>query len=324
MADKKAINVSVIVTFYNEEDVAALFHKELMRALDAINGSCEVIYIDDGSTDKTLYILQEFVNESTIPLTLIEFRRNFGQSAGIQAGFDYAAGEIIIAMDGDLQHDPAEIPAFLEKIEEGYDLVSGWRKKRMDNLWFRRLPSLIANKLMAVLSGIKLHDFGTTFKAYRRDVVKNINLYGDLHRFIPVIATQMGVRIYELPIKNCVREFGESKYGLSRTAKVFFDIMTVAFFMAYSTRPMHFWGKIGVCSFLGGGIMLLGIIVSYFVWQIDLRGTMQIAVMLIILGIQLFATGLILEFLSRIHCESAGKKIYAVREVYKNGTGLCA
>ncbi|MBF0531649.1 MAG: glycosyltransferase family 2 protein [Candidatus Omnitrophica bacterium] len=310
--------MSVIVTFYNEQDIARQFHEALLQSLLKIKSRCEVIYVNDGSRDQTLPILKELIAASPVPARLLELRRNYGQTAGLQAGFDHARGAVIIAMDGDLQHDPAEIPRFLEKIAEGYDVVSGWREKRIDNFFIRRLPSLLANRFMAAVSGIELHDFGTTFKAYRSEIVQDINLYGDLHRFIPVLAAQVGARICEIPIKNIVRPKGKSKYGLSRTARVFFDIMTLAFFMSYSTRPMHFWGRLGLLFFMAGSGLLSYIVLDYVIWHNDFRGTMQLAVMLTIMGIQFFATGLILEYLTRIHYEATDKKIYAVRQIYKN------
>jgi len=320
MNDKQtSIYLSVVVTFYNEEDVVASFHKELLSVLMKIKKPCEIIYIDDGSQDQTLKILKELIQEATVPARVIELRRNFGQTSGLKAGFDHASGEIVISMDGDLQHDPAEIPRFIEKIEEGYDLVSGWREKRVDNFVLRRFPSLVANRMMAKVSKIQLHDFGTTFKAYRRNILKDIHLYGDLHRFIPVLAAQTGAKICEVPIKNIVRPLGKSKYDLSRVHRVLFDIMTLAFFSFYATRPMHFWGRLGLASFGTGFCVLMYIIIHYFaVPGSDYRGTMQLAIMLIILGIQLFSTGLILEYLVRIHYESSDRKIYAVRNIHTN------
>ena len=225
-------------------------------------------------------------------------------------------------MDGDLQHDPSEIPHFLEKIEDGYDVVSGWRKQRIDSLLMRRIPSLIANKMMSFLSGVKLHDFGTTFKAYRQEIIKEINLYGDLHRFIPILATQAGARIYEIPIKNTLRRHGKGKYTLSRATRVLFDIMTLLFFLTYSTRPMHFWGRIGLFFASSGALILTYTIVDYLIWQNDLRGTMQVGVMFIVLGINLFATGIVLEFLVRIHYETSDKKIYHIKEIIRRGDSL--
>jgi glycosyltransferase involved in cell wall biosynthesis len=313
------IYLSVVVPFYNEADVCGQFHDALMQTLEPLDRSCEIIYVDDGSTDQTAYILKASSANSSIPVSIIEFRKNFGQTAGLQAGFDYAQGDIVIAMDGDLQHDPSEIPQFIEKIEEGFDLVSGWREKRIDSFWIRRLPSLFANKMMHVLTGIQLHDFGTTFKAYRKEILNDIKLYGDMHRFIPVLAFQSGAKICELPIKNVPRQYGKSKYGLSRTTRVLFDIFTMSFFLSYSTRPMHFWGRLGLISTTVGSLVVSYIITDYLVSGSDLRGTLQIGVMFIVLGIQLFGIGLILEFLSRVHYESTDKKIYAVRDIHKSG-----
>src|SRR3954467_8470651 len=216
--------------------------------------SFEIVLVDDGSSDHTFAMLREIAAVDS-RIIVVKLRRNFGQTAGLAAGFDHARGEYIIAMDGDLQHDPADIPIFLEKIAEGYDIVSGWRKRRIDNFWMRRIPSRIANWLMAKLSGVDIHDFGTTYKAYRADIIKQIPLYGELHRFIPALASWLGASIVEIPIKNINRERGASHYGISRTFRVFFDLITIRFLLRYLSRPLHFFGTLGAVGILvGSGI----------------------------------------------------------------------
>lgn len=313
--------VSIVVPFYNEEEILPQFHAELMRALRALNRDFQVVYINDGSTDGTARLLQELFRQPHDPVSLvvIDFRKNYGQTAALQAGFDAATGDVIVAMDGDMQHHPDEIGKFLEKIDEGYDLVSGWREKRIDNYWLRRLPSLVANRIMSRLSGVSLHDFGTTFKAYRREVVQELNLYGELHRFIPVLAAERGASICEIPITNTMRETGESKYGLSRTFRVLFDILTLTFLSRFGTRPMHVMGMVGIVAMLVGFLLMLHIIFDYLLFGSDMRGTLQIVIMMILFGGQLLATGLVLEVLVRVNHESTGKKIYAIRHITRSG-----
>src|SRR5437870_11600899 len=219
--------------------------------MEAAGETFEIVLVDDGSKDHTFGMLREIAAVDS-RVTVVKLRRNFGQTAGLAAGFDHAAGEFVIAMDGDLQHDPADIPQFIARLEEGYDIVSGWRKVRLDNLWLRRIPSRCANWLMAKLSGVDIHDFGTTFKAYRRDILEQIPLYGELHRFIPALASWHGASIVEVPIRNVHRERGNSHYGISRTFRVFFDLITIRFLLRYLSRPLHFFGTVGMLSILAG------------------------------------------------------------------------
>ncbi len=307
--------VSIVVPFFNEEEIVTQFHHEILRVLATIDREFEVIYINDGSQDKTSRILHELIQQphASIHFIMIDFRKNYGQTAALQAGFDHATGDVIIAMDGDMQHLPSEIILFLNKIDEGYDLVSGWRANRIDNFWLRRIPSLIANRMMSKLSGIKLQDFGTTFKAYRREVVQEINLYGELHRFIPVLAAERGASICEIPITNVMRVTGQSKYGISRAFRVFFDVLTLTFLSRFGTRPMHVLGLAGAGFMLMGFALILYIIADYLLFHSDMRGTLQIVVMMFLFGSQLVATGLVLELLVRVGHEATGKKIYTVR-----------
>lgn len=317
--DKKVAEpeISVVVPFYNEEDNIEELYQRLKEVLDGLGRSYELIFVDDGSRDRTPEILQNIFKLDK-KVKVVRLRRNFGQTAALQAGFDEARGEIIISMDGDLQHDPADIPAFLTKLEEGYDIVSGWRKRRVDNLIFRRLPSWVANRLMRWLSGVPIHDFGTTFKAYRREAIKGIQLYGELHRFIPALISRTGFRITEIPIRNIVRQKGKSKYGLGRVRRVFFDLITVKFIISFIDRPLQFFGLIGLI-FAGLGF-LIGLIIAigfyFFGWSVrDNVGNLILASLLIILGVQFVMTGLLAEIVSRIYFATHRVKIYSVEKV---------
>jgi glycosyltransferase involved in cell wall biosynthesis len=231
---------SIVVPFHNEEESVTALYDQLKAVMEQVGDSFELIFVDDGSRDRTFRLLSEVAAVDSRVL-VIKLRRNFGQTSALAAGFDHAEGDFILAMDGDLQHDPQEIPKFLEKLEEGYDVVSGWREQRVDNLVMRRIPSRVANWLMAKLSGVEIHDFGTTYKAYRREVIQAIPLYGEMHRFIPALATWYGASICEIPIKNIERPKGKSHYGISRTFRVLFDLMTIRFLLRYMTRPAFFW-----------------------------------------------------------------------------------
>ena len=245
---------SIVVPFHNEEENVTTLYDRLKAVMEQIGESFELVLVDDGSSDRTYKLLEEIAAVDSRVL-VVKLRRNFGQTSALAAGFDHSQGDYILAMDGDLQHDPAEIPDFAAKLEEGYDVVSGWRKDRIDNFVMRRIPSRCANWLMAKLSGVDIHDFGTTFKAYRREVIHNIPLYGEMHRFIPALASWYGASICEIPIKNVNRERGKSHYGISRTFRVFFDLLTIRFLLRYMTRPLHFFGSFGILSILSGGVV---------------------------------------------------------------------
>src|SRR5277367_3676609 len=252
---------SIVVPFHNEEENVTALYDRLKAVMEQIGDSFELILVDDGSSDRTYKLLEEIAAVDSRVL-VVKLRRNFGQTSALAAGFDHASGEFILAMDGDLQHDPNDIPAFLEKLEEGYDVVSGWRKDRIDNLVLRRIPSRCANWLMARLSGVDIHDFGTTFKAYRRQVIQSVPLYGEMHRFIPALASCYGASICEIPIRNINRERGKSHYGIGRTFRVFFDLLTIRFLLKYMSRPLHFFGSFGALGILAGSIIsviLLGL-----------------------------------------------------------------
>ena len=318
MLDLKTVQLSIVIPIHNEEPSILPLYDRLTVVLEKLRKPYEILFIDDASTDRSFDLLANLV-ETDGRLKVIRLRRNFGQTAALAAGFDEAQGGVIISLDGDLQHAPEDIPALLEKIAEGYDIASGWRKNRVDNAVTRRLPSRIANWLMSKVSNVELRDFGTTFKAYRAEILKDINLYGELHRFIPALASLYGARIAEVPIKNIERPSGDSHYGLSRTFRVLFDILTIWFLLKYFTRPMHFFGKWGmVCAGVGGGV--LAFLAGKKLWTggdiIEQHGPLMVAAALALLtGVILFCTGLLGEVLSRTYFESQGRRIYAVREV---------
>jgi glycosyltransferase involved in cell wall biosynthesis len=311
------ISLSIVIPIHNEEPAILPLYDRLTTVLERLRKTYEIIFVDDASTDRSFDLLANLV-ETDSRLKVIRLRRNFGQTAALVAGFDEAAGEIVISLDGDLQHDPDDIPLFLEKIHEGYDIASGWRKERVDNPITRKIPSRIANWLMKKASGVDLHDFGTTFKAYRSEVLKDINLYGELHRFIPALATQYGARIAEVPIKNISRPNGKSHYGLNRTFRVFFDILTIKFLLRYLTRPMHFFGSWGLAGIGIGTLMLLYIFFEKLIGR-DIfveHGPLLVAGALFCIGgLMMFSTGLLGELLTRIYFESQGRRIYAIREI---------
>jgi glycosyltransferase involved in cell wall biosynthesis len=312
------VQLSIVVPIHNEEPSILPLYDRLTAVLEKTRNPYEIIFIDDASTDRSFDLLANLV-ETDGRLKVIRLRRNFGQTAALAAGFDEAQGSVIISLDGDLQHAPEDIPALLEKIEEGYDIASGWRKNRLDNAVTRKLPSRIANWLMAKVSKVELKDFGTTFKAYRAEILKDVNLYGELHRFIPALASLYGARITEVPIRNVERPAGASHYGLSRTFRVMFDILTVWFLLKYFTRPMHFFGKWGL-AFAGTGGGLLAFLAAKKIWTggdiIDQHGPLIIlGAISLLTGVILFCTGLLGEVLTRTYYESQGRRIYAVREI---------
>src|SRR5712675_145061 len=253
--------LSVVVPIHNEEPSILPLYDRLTAVLESIQKQYEIIFVDDASSDRSFDLLANLV-EIDARLKVIRLRRNFGQTAALSAGFDEAQGSVIVSLDGDLQHAPEDIPALLEKIEEGYDIASGWRKNRLDNTMTRKIPSRIANWLMAKASGVELRDFGTTFKAYRAEILKDVHLYGELHRFIPALASFYGARVAEVPIRNTPRATGDSHYGLGRTFRVLFDILTIKFLLKYFTRPMHFFGALGL-----GGTSIGGLILSFLALQ---------------------------------------------------------
>jgi len=309
--------LSVVIPIHNEEPSILPLYDRLTMVMDGVRKPYEIIFVDDASTDRSFDLLANLV-ETDHRLKVIRLRRNFGQTAALSAGFDEAQGGVVISLDGDLQHAPEDIPALLAKIDEGYDIASGWRKDRIDNAVTRRIPSRIANWLMAKVSGVELRDFGTTFKAYRAEILKDVNLYGDLHRFIPALASFYGARIAEVPIRNVLRTNGASHYGLSRTFNVLFDIITIKFLLKYFTRPMQFFGRLGLLGTISG----LGILGTLGILRVLGRThlgnhapLMLLGALLLLTGLVMFSTGLLGEVLMRTYFESQGRRIYAVREV---------
>jgi len=309
--------LSIVIPIHNEEPSILPLYDRLTAVLESLQKQYEIIFVDDASSDRSFDLLANLV-EIDARLKVIRLRRNFGQTAALSAGFDEAQGSVIVSLDGDLQHAPEDIPALLAKIEEGYDIASGWRKDRVDNALTRKIPSRIANWLMAKSSGIALRDFDTTFKAYRAEVLKEINLYGELHRFIPALASFYGARIAEVPIRNTPRVAGDSHYGLGRTFNVMFDILTIKFLLKYFTRPMHFFGRLGLMG-LALGSLILGSLAVHKPWghgMLTDHGPLMIAgALLILTGVMMFSTGLLGEVLMRTYFESQGRRIYAVREI---------
>ncbi len=315
--DAPSLKISVVVPFYNEEENVEEMHRRLKEVLDRTGETYELIFIDDGSTDRTGTLLREIYKKDE-NVVLLKLRRNFGQTPALQAGFDHARGEIILSMDGDLQHDPAEIPQFLAKLAEGFDIVSGWRKDRKDNALLRKLPSWVANRMMKRLVKVKIHDFGTTFKAYRREVVRGIHLYGELHRFIPALISREGFRITELPISNIVRLHGKSKYGLSRVRRVLFDLLTVKFIVSFIDRPLQIFGPLGLVFGGLGFLVDFVLTVGYYIlgWQIrDNLGMLILGVFLMIVGGLFISTGLLAEVISRIYFTTHALKIYSLERI---------
>ena len=309
--------LSIVVPIHNEEPAILPLYDRLTGVLDRLQKPYEIIFVDDASTDRSFDLLANLV-ETDPRLKVMRLRRNFGQTAALAAGFDEAQGNIIISLDGDLQHDPEDIPALLGKLDEGFDIASGWRKNRIDNAITRKIPSRVANWLMAKASGVDLRDFGTTFKAYRAEILKDINLYGELHRFIPALASFYGARIAEVPIRNIPRPSGHSHYGLGRTFSVLFDIITIKFLLSYFTRPMHFFGKLGLLGTTVGGL-IMAYLAAFKLMGGELvqdHGPLMIAgALLLITGVMMFSTGILGEVMIRTYFESQGRRIYAVREI---------
>ncbi|NEO44939.1 MAG: glycosyltransferase family 2 protein [Moorea sp. SIO4A3] len=309
-------DLSVVVPIYNEVESLPHLIDAIASSLTDTQLSYELICVDDGSTDGSTQLLKEQVL-SRPDLRGVILRRNYGQTAAMAAGFNYARGRAIVTLDGDLQNDPADIPMLLAKLEEGYDLVSGWRKNRQDAAVTRLLPSKIANWLIARTTGVKLHDYGCSLKAYRSELVADMNLYGELHRFLPALAFIEGARITELPVRHHARRYGSSKYGLGRTFRVLMDLLTIFFMKKFLTRPMHVFGLLGLSS-LGTGIIIgayLTILKLGLNQEIGDRPLLILAVLLISTGVQLFSLGLLGELLMRTYHESQGRPIYRVREV---------
>ncbi len=313
--ERPELELSVVIPIYNEEGNIERLQRELSGALEEIGRDYEIVAVNDGSQDRSFEMLNEAQARDS-RWHVIHFRRNFGQTAAMAAGFDAARGEIVITIDADLQNDPQDIKRILAKFDEGYDIVSGWRQDRKEPLFFRRIPSLIANRVISRSTGIRLHDYGCTLKAYHFDVAKGVRLYGELHRFIPALASQMGVRVAEVPVKDRARRWGSSKYGISRTFKVILDLIVVVFMLSYFNRPLYVFGAAG---FLVGGIgTLLGAYLTVFKLltenKIGDRPLLQLAALLMVLGVQFISTGIVADMIMRTYHESQRKPIYFIRE----------
>jgi glycosyltransferase involved in cell wall biosynthesis len=310
------MNLSLVIPVYNEEENLPLLYDALHQALDPLNNTWEVIFVDDGSRDGSFDVLRSLVEQDPEHIRVLSFRRNFGQTAAIAAGLDHACGEIIILLDADMQNDPADIPMLLAKLDEGYDLVSGWRKDRKDNRLTRTLPSNLANGLISWTTGVHLHDYGCTLKAYRRDALEGFRLYGEMHRFIPVFAHSIGARITELPVHHHARKFGKAKYGLERTIKVLLDLFTVKFLLSYSNKPIYLFGGTGFLLMFVGAADLLFLLArrTFFRTPVFTSPLLQIGVMFFIMGFQSILMGLIAELLARTYHESQQKPTYTIRK----------
>jgi len=310
------LDLSLVVPIYNEEENIPLLYAEIKEVLDETSFSYELICVDDGSSDRSVAVLEQ-LNREDDRIVVIELRRNFGQTAAMSAGFDHARGDIIITMDGDLQNDPHDIPAMVEKLNDGYDVVTGWRHDRKDPFISRKLPSMLANKLISWITGVGLHDYGCTLKAFRHEVTENIRLYGEMHRFIPAIASGMGISFTEVKVNHRARRFGTSKYGISRTIRVILDLLTVKFMLSYATRPLHVFGTVGVASsFIGSSIIVVMLFQRQF-FDIPMgdRPLLMLAVLMIFMGIQFITSGLLAELIVRTYHESQQKPIYYVRRI---------
>jgi glycosyltransferase involved in cell wall biosynthesis len=310
------VKLSIVIPIYNEEENIRPLYDELNEVLQAIEHPHEIVFIDDGSSDRSLELLEE-IQHNDGNVIVVSFRRNFGQTAAMAAGFDYATGDVIVTMDGDMQNDPHDIPQLLAKMEEGYDLISGWRFNRQDAFINRKLPSMIANKLISTVTGVHLHDYGCTLKMFHREITKGIRLYGEMHRFIPAIASGMGSRIAEVKVNHRPRRFGTSKYGISRTLRVILDLMTVKFLLSYATRPIQVFGMLGIISgSLGFFIALIMTIQrQFFGVPLGNRPLLLLAVLLIFMGMQFISMGLLGELQARTYFETQNKPIYTVRKV---------
>ena len=309
-----APELSLFLPVLDEEENLRPMHAKIAAALDTLGKTAEVIYVDDGSTDKSLAVLKE-IAAADDRVRVISLRRNYGQTAAMSAGIDAAIGEILIPMDADLQNDPADIARLLEKLDEGYDVVSGWRKNRQDKLISRKIPSQMANKVISWIGGVHLHDYGCSLKAYRREVIQDVRLYGEMHRFIPIYASWAGARVTEIPVDHHARTMGKSKYGISRTIKVIFDLITIKFMAEYHTKPLYVFGTFGMLAFFLAVIAgAWAIVLKFYGTSFILTPLPVITVVMLAISVQFFLMGLLAELLVRTYHESQDKAIYAVRE----------
>jgi len=309
------VDLSVVVPIYNEEENIPILHGRVTDALTAAKLDYELILVDDGSSDNS-YPALKLLAAKDARVKVVRFRRNFGQTAAMAAGFDLASGRVVVPMDGDLQNDPLDIPLLLARIDDGYDVVSGWRKERKDTFINRRLPSILANSCISRLTGVHLHDYGCTLKAYRREVLEDVNLYGEMHRFVPALASQVGARVTEMPVRHHERLHGQSKYGISRTMKVILDLMTVKFLLSYSTKPIQLFGRWGIYTLCAG--MLSGAATVYMKlfeqMSMNRNPLLILTAFLLFMGVQFIVLGLLAELSARTYYEAQGKPIYNIKE----------
>jgi glycosyltransferase involved in cell wall biosynthesis len=314
-AVEKPVDLSIVVPIYNEEDNIPILHGRIAEALDPSGLSYELILVDDGSADNS-YPALKLLAARDPRVKVVRLRRNFGQTAAMAAGFDLACGRVVVPMDGDLQNDPLDIPLLLARIDEGYDVVSGWRKDRKDTFINRRLPSILANSFISRLTGVHLHDYGCTLKAYRREVLDDVNLYGEMHRFVPALASQVGARVTEMPVRHHERLHGVSKYGISRTMKVILDLMTVKFLLSYSTKPIQLFGRWGIYTLAAGFLSGAGTLYMKLFEHVNMNRNplLILTAFLLFMGIQFIVLGLLAELSARTYYEAQGKQIYNIKE----------
>ncbi|RUM60493.1 MAG: glycosyltransferase [Persephonella sp.] len=317
---QEKVEISIVIPIYNEEENLPILYERLKSVLDRLEKSYEIIFVNDGSTDRSWEIIKDLARKDK-HIVGVNFRKNFGQTAAMSAGFDIAKGDVIITMDGDLQNDPEDIPKLLEVLNQGYDIVSGWRKDRKDNFITRTLPSRIANWLISKTTGVHLHDYGCSLKAYRSEVAKRLDNYGEMHRFLPALAKSVGAKITEIPVKHHPRIYGKSKYGISRTFKVILDLFLVKFLLDYRTKPLRVFGGVGLILFLIGFFSLLYLIfIKIFLGEdIGQRPLLIFGTLLVLSGIQLISTGIVAELITRTYYEAQEKKPYIIKEIISDG-----
>ena len=315
----KKVDLSVVIPIYNEEENLPILYERLKKVLEGLDKSYEIIFVNDGSTDKSWEIIKE-LSQKDPHVVGVNFRKNFGQTAAMSAGFETARGEIIITMDGDLQNDPEDIPKLLQVLDQGYDIVSGWRKDRKDAFISRTLPSKIANWLISRVTGIYLHDYGCSLKAYRAEVAKNLDFYGEMHRFLPALSKAIGAKVTEIPVKHHPRIYGKSKYGISRTFKVLLDLILVKFLLDYRTKPLRVLGGSGAVLLFLGALTLSYLVVVKIVGGQDIgnRPLLIFGTLFFLSGIQLISTGIVAELITRTYYESQGKRPYIIREIIRD------
>jgi len=309
------VDLSIVVPIFNEEDNIPILHGRVSEALADAGLDYELILVDDGSSDNS-YPALKLLAVKDPRVKVVRLRRNFGQTAAMAAGFDSASGRVVVPMDGDLQNDPLDIPLLLARIDEGYDVVSGWRKDRKDTFINRRLPSILANSFISKMTGVHLHDYGCTLKAYRRDVLEDVNLYGEMHRFVPALASQFGARVTEMPVRHHERLHGVSKYGISRTMKVILDLMTVKFLLSYSTKPIQLFGRWGIYTLAAGTLSGAATVYMKVIEHMSMNRNplLILTAFLLFMGIQFIVLGLLAELSARTYYEAQGKQIYNVKE----------